>query len=63
MTIETKQDGQTRVRLGPVEMWVVGVCAAAVIGLGFWTVVKLQDISERVSRIEGRIEYMNGDSR
>lgn len=58
MTIETNQNGQTRVRLGPVEMWIVGVCAGAVIGLGLWSVMKLQDISERVSRIEGRMEHM-----
>jgi hypothetical protein len=57
MTID-QRDGETRVRLGPVEMWIVGACAAAVVGVGAWSVVKLQDISDRVSRIEGRMEYM-----
>ena len=63
MTIETNRDGQTRVRLGPVEMWVVGLVSAVFLGLIGTALYKLQDISERVSRIEGRIEYMNGDSR
>lgn len=63
MTIETNQNGQTRVRLGPVEMWIVASVSAVFLGLCSWTVFKLQDISERVSRIEGQIEYMNGDRR
>jgi uncharacterized OsmC-like protein len=57
MTID-ERNGETRVRLGPVEMWLVGLCASAVVGVGAWSVLKLQDISDRVSRIEGRMEYM-----
>jgi hypothetical protein len=63
MTIETNRDGQTRVRLGPVEMWIVASISAIFLGLVGTSLVKLYDISERVSRIEGQIEYMNGDRR
>lgn len=63
MTIETNRDGQARVRLGPVEMWIVASISAIFLGLVGTSLVKLYDISERVSRIEGQIEYMNGDRR
>jgi len=51
-------DGQTHVKLGPVEKWIVGIGAAVIVWVGYSTANKLNELSTQMTKVEGKVDLV-----
>ncbi|WP_414490181.1 hypothetical protein [Stenotrophomonas maltophilia] len=44
MEAQPSQDGRTRISLGPVEKWIVGIFASFMVSGGYWLITSMQAV-------------------